>query len=97
MWRFAYFSCKESRFFCCSGQLRAAITSSGLVPRVEGQGGYRRRRVTEPLMGARLRVDGRELLGFCNNDYLGLSRHPEVIEALVQALTCAPLRTGLAS
>src|SRR5882762_8142437 len=46
---------------------------------------YRRRRVTEPLVGARLRVDGRELLGFCSNDYLGLSRHPEVIEALVQA------------
>jgi 8-amino-7-oxononanoate synthase len=46
---------------------------------------YRRRRVTEPLMGARLRVDGRELLGFCSNDYLGLSHHPQVIEALVQA------------
>src|SRR5258708_8291235 len=46
---------------------------------------YRRRRVTEPLMGARLRVDGRELLGFCSNDYLGLSHHPEVIEALVHA------------
>jgi 8-amino-7-oxononanoate synthase len=46
---------------------------------------YRRRRVTEPLVGARLRVDGRELLGFCNNDYLGLSHHPEVIEALIQA------------
>src|SRR6266850_1186080 len=46
---------------------------------------YRRRRVTEPLTGARLRVDGRELLGFCSNDYLGLSHHPQVIEALVRA------------
>jgi len=47
MWRFAYFSCKESWFFCCSGQLRATITSSGLVPRVEGQGGSRTANLAE--------------------------------------------------
>jgi len=42
-----YFSCKESWFFCCSGQLRATITSSGLVPRVEGQGGSRTANLAE--------------------------------------------------
>ena len=41
----------------------------------------RRRRVVEPAEGAALRADGRELLAFAGNDYLGLARHPELIAA----------------
>lgn len=46
---------------------------------------YRRRRLLESAQGARVRVDGREVLNFCSNDYLGLARHPRVIAALQKA------------
>ncbi len=46
----------------------------------------RTRRVVEPGPGAHLIVDGREMNAFCSNDYLGLQRHPALIEAAQNAL-----------
>jgi 8-amino-7-oxononanoate synthase len=48
---------------------------------LEERGLVRRRRVVDGPQGARLAVDGRELLAFCSNDYLGLGSHPALVEA----------------
>ncbi len=47
---------------------------------------YRRLRLLEEHEGTRASFDGREMLLFCGNDYLGLSRHPRVVEAAQKAL-----------
>jgi len=43
---------------------------------------YRRRRVVLGPQGPELVVDGKPMLGFCSNDYLGLANHPDVIAAM---------------
>ncbi|MFL6650465.1 MAG: 8-amino-7-oxononanoate synthase [Sulfurifustaceae bacterium] len=45
------------------------------------QGLYRQRQVLESPQGVEVTVDGRTLLSYCSNDYLGLANHPAVIDA----------------
>ena len=45
---------------------------------------YRHRPLLESPQGPHVVVDGQPLLAFCNNDYLGLANHPQVIEAWQQ-------------
>ncbi len=48
------------------------ITSSGLL---------KKERIIESAQGAEILVNGRKVLNFCANNYLGLSSHPKVLEA----------------
>ncbi len=41
----------------------------------------RQRRVVTPDSGARLTVNGQNMLAFCSNDYLGLATHPSLVQA----------------
>ncbi len=43
---------------------------------------YRTRRVVDGPQAPQQVIDGRPVLSFCSNDYLGLANHPEVIAAL---------------
>lgn len=42
---------------------------------------YRSRRVVESAQGIEIQLDGRSVINFCSNDYLGLANHPSVVNA----------------
>jgi len=53
---------------------------------ISAQGLYKEERVLEGPQGASVRVDGREVLNFCANNYLGLAADPRVAAAARRAL-----------
>jgi glycine C-acetyltransferase len=54
-----------------------AISEAGL---------YKKERIITTPQAAKIATDNREVLNFCANNYLGLSSHPEVIEAGIEAI-----------
>lgn len=54
------------------------------LDQLRGQGTLRSLRAVEPLDGRRVRIDGRELIDFSSNDYLGLARHPSLIARSIE-------------
>ncbi len=48
---------------------------------IETQGLYKTERIIESEQGAEIMVNGKRVLNFCANNYLGLSSHPKVVEA----------------
>jgi glycine C-acetyltransferase len=59
-----------------------------LTQEIEGlkeQGLYNRIRTIGSAQGAWLTVDGKNVLNFCSNNYLGLANHPKIVEAAKEA------------
>ena len=59
-----------------------------LVQEINGlkeQGLYNNIRTIGSAQGARLTVDGKDVLNFCSNNYLGLANHPKIVEAAKEA------------
>ena len=61
------------------------ITIREELEQIRRKGLYRSTRCVEGKQGARVTVDGRDLLMLCSNNYLGLADHPALIEASMSA------------
>jgi glycine C-acetyltransferase len=53
---------------------------------IEDNGIFKKERIITSPQGAEITVNGVTVLNFCSNNYLGLSSHPEVIQAAKDAL-----------
>lgn len=53
---------------------------------IEDNGLFKKERIITSPQGAEIRVNGETVLNFCANNYLGLSSHPEVIQAAKDAM-----------
>jgi len=51
------------------------------IDEIKAAGLYKTERIIESPQGAEIVVNGKKVLNFCANNYLGLSSHPKVIEA----------------
>ncbi len=61
---------------------------------LEGKGLRRTLRRIDGAQGAHVLIDGRELINFCSNDYLGLAGDPRLKEAAIASITKDGLGAG---
>ncbi|MDO9104299.1 MAG: 8-amino-7-oxononanoate synthase [Methylovulum sp.] len=57
---------------------------------------YRSRRIIDSPQGIHLQLDGKSVINFCSNDYLGLANHPAVVQAFKDAADVYGVGSGSA-
>ncbi len=55
------------------------------LERRKQEGLYRRRLIAQSAQAVHNFIDGKHVLSFCSNDYLGLANHPQIKQAFVEA------------
>ena len=66
------------------GKIQAHLQQE--IPAIKDGGLYKKERIITSPQGAEIIVNGETVLNFCANNYLGLSSHPEVVQAAKEAL-----------
>lgn len=66
------------------GKLQQQLQNT--LQEIETNGLFKRERIITSAQGAAVMVNGKEVIIFCANNYLGLSSHPKVIEGAKKAL-----------
>ncbi len=56
------------------------------LQKLKDDGLYNRIRTLSSPQGAWLVVDGKRVLNFCSNNYLGLANHPRIVQAAQEAV-----------
>lgn len=64
----------------------AAAVYDKTLSEIRAAGLYKEERIIESPQGSHIAVQGREVLNFCANNYLGLSDHPLILQAAHRAL-----------
>jgi len=59
---------------------------AGQLAEIESAGLFKKERIIESEQGAEILVNGRKVLNFCANNYLGLASHPRIREAAERIL-----------
>ena len=66
------------------GQLKQQLQNT--LSEIESNGLFKRERIITTPMDAVVKVNGKDVIIFCANNYLGLSSHPKVLDAAKKAL-----------
>jgi len=47
---------------------------------------YRKRRISKSPQQVEMQIDGKNIISFCSNDYLGFANHPKVKQTTIDAI-----------